>query len=200
MVISAHTSSKSTIVYCNCTFEGGDGGYDSDECSDDGESRGGRPTESPTCTPLFIEGRIFKKGNLGTRNTKSGVCAEVPHEPVSLYLNWGQGAGVPHEYPHLHHVTTHTFTKSLPNPHLHHVTTHTFTMSKPTPSPCHYPHHHVKTHTFTMSLSTPSSGQYLFAPMCDHTVCSNVGVMSRNLGWLQTCPLSCSLLLTLLDF
>ena len=38
---------------CNTTdtctsFEGGDGGYDSDECSDDGESRGGRPAESPT--------------------------------------------------------------------------------------------------------------------------------------------------------
>ena len=36
---SAHTSSKGMIIYCNSTFEGGDGGFDSDECSDDGESR-----------------------------------------------------------------------------------------------------------------------------------------------------------------
>ena len=43
---SAHTSSKGTIVYYNCSFEGGDGGYDSNECSDDGESRGGMPAKS----------------------------------------------------------------------------------------------------------------------------------------------------------
>ena len=105
---------------------------------------------------------------------------------IPLRTLLGARAGVPHEYPHLHHVTTHTVTKSLPNPHFHHVTTHTFIMSLPTPSSCHYPHLH--------QVST------LFAPMRDHIVCSNVGVMSRNLGWLQTCPLSCSLLLTLLDF
>ena len=28
-----------TIVNCNCSFEDGDGGYGTDECSDDGESR-----------------------------------------------------------------------------------------------------------------------------------------------------------------
>ena len=77
LVISAHTSSKGTIVYCNCTFEGGDGGYDSDECSDDGESRGGRPAESPTCTPLFIEGRIFKKGNLGTKALTDQIRSDL---------------------------------------------------------------------------------------------------------------------------
>ena len=61
-------------------FEGDDGSYDSDEFSDDGESRGGRPAESHAFTHHYIEGRIFKKGNLGTRNTKSGVCVHVRGE------------------------------------------------------------------------------------------------------------------------
>ena len=54
LVGSAHMSSKGTIIYCNCSFEGGDDGYDSDDCSDDGESRGGRPAESPTFTHHYI--------------------------------------------------------------------------------------------------------------------------------------------------
>ena len=40
-----------------------------DECSDDGESRGGRPAESHAVTHHYIEGRIFKKVNSGTCNT-----------------------------------------------------------------------------------------------------------------------------------
>ena len=65
-------SSKGTIVYCNCSFEGSDGGYDSDECSDDSESRGGRPAESCAYTHHYIEGRIFKKGR----------CVTCPSDPI----------------------------------------------------------------------------------------------------------------------
>ena len=80
-------SSKGTIVYCNCSFEGGDGGFDSNECSDDGgESRGGRPAESHTFTHHYIEGRIqdFREGR--TRDTKSGVCVCVC---VCVYMYHG---------------------------------------------------------------------------------------------------------------
>ena len=91
---SAHTSLKGTIVNCNCSFEGGNGGYDSNECSDDGESRGGMLAESHAFTHQYIQGRIFKKGDSGTAIQKVVcACVSVRFRPDTKSMGTGGGGG-----------------------------------------------------------------------------------------------------------